>query len=193
MPIDNLQEPFKLPDNPPKDIVLSDGFKQEIIIKNHFSAFIVYGPIMLAIGIPGLYFLITQTESFDFEVIFGLLIFLFLIGYGSFALYQEIRNQMIGVTITADNDFLRIKFSNMDQPIEVQRGLDIDLVVDGVELYRNSAPTHRIITRLAHDGEIFANFGALTQSQYLWLKELFKSYFTLTIVYENKYLEEIQL
>ena len=193
MPLDDLQKPFTLPPNPPKDIVISNEFKQEILIKNHFSAYIVFGPIMLAVGIPGLFFLIKQTESFDFKVLFGLILFLLLIGYGLFFLYAEIRNKVINISITVDNDFLKIKYSNMDQPIEIQRGIKLALLVDGIELYRDGPPTHRIIAKLAINNEVFANFGGLTKDQYIWLKELFLSYFSLDIVYQNKQLADMQL
>ena len=190
---DNPSLSFTLPPNPPKDIVISNGIFQEIRIKNHFSAAIIWGPILLAISIPGLYFMFTSDSDTNFDSILLIILSIIMLIGGVLCLFVEIRNQLIDVVMTVNDEMLVIKFSNTDQPIEIQRGLDLVLLVDGIEMFKGAPPTHRIIARLAYEGEVFVNFGSLTKKQYLWLKELFKSYFTLNIVYEDKTLEEMQL
>ena len=194
----NSNQPFQLPANPPKDIILSKKNYQEILIKNHFSFIIVWGPLFILMGIPFIYFTgidflnpegTGHTGSDILELSFGI----FLVVVGTWALYREIREQFTTISLIVDNDMLKVKFNNASQPIEIQRGLNIVLLVDGIEMVTNGPPTHRIVPKLKYRGEIIVSFGSISKKQYLWLKELFKSYFKLKIEYENEVLKKMQL
>ena len=195
---DNIMEPFELPANMPKDIVMSDGFNREILIKNHFSINLILGPILLAVGVPLLFFMgkdfLTSEVVEDIgSNILGLIVGLICFVGGGFLLYYEIRNHLTSMSLIVDNDSLKVKLSNMSEPVEIQRGLNMVMLVDGLEMYNGGSPTHRIIPRLKYRGEIVVNFGPVSKKQYLWLKELFLSYFKLKIEYENEVLEKMKL
>ena len=152
--------------------------------------YIFMGIAMVPMGVVMGVWVLDSKDTF-FTIVVGIVSLLFIVG-GIYSIYADIRNAFTSITFTTTSDSLAIKFSNLDQPLTIEKGAPITLVVDGIELIKGN-PTHRIIMELQYEGETFACLGAVTKSQYLWLKELLKIYCDLTIVYKNYILENMQL